>query len=84
VRKDVMARAKAENWSFLDSVIAGVYTVPGDGMVDFVGVLKQLKGYAGWIVVEAEQDPAKAPPAEYVTMGYDNLCRFLKEAGLRR
>jgi hypothetical protein len=35
-------------------------------------------------VVEAEQDPVKAPPADYVKMGYDNLCRFLKEAGLRR
>ncbi len=77
-------RRTSATLSFLDSVIAGVYTVPGDGMVDFVGVLKQLKGYTGWIVVEAEQDPAKAPPAEYVKMGYDNLCRFLKEAGLRR
>ena len=84
VRKDIMHEANKRDLSFLDSVIAGVYTVPGDGMVDFVGVLKELKGYAGWIVVEAEQDPAKAPPAEYVRMGYDNLCRFLKEAGLRR
>jgi inosose dehydratase len=84
VRKDIMHEANKRDLSFLDSVIAGVYTVPGDGMVDFVGVLKQLKGYAGWIVVEAEQDPAKAPPAEYVKMGFDNLCRFLKDAGLRR
>jgi inosose dehydratase len=84
VRKDVMHKANKRDLSFLDSVIAGVYTVPGDGMVDFVGVLKHLKGYSGWIVVEAEQDPARAPPAEYVTMGYDNLGRFLKEAGLRR
>jgi myo-inosose-2 dehydratase len=84
VRKQVMHEANKRDLSFLDSVVAGVYTVPGDGMVDFVGVLRELKGYNGWIVVEAEQDPVKAPPAEYVRMGYDNLCRFIKEAGLRR
>jgi myo-inosose-2 dehydratase len=84
VRKQVMHEANKRDLSFLDSVMAGVYTVPGDGMVDFVGVLRELKGYNGWIVVEAEQDPVKAPPAEYVKMGYDNLCRFIKEAGLRR
>ena len=83
VRKDVMARAKAENWSFLDSVIAGVYTVPGDGMVDFVSVFNELPEYNGWVVVEAEQDPAKAHPLTYARMGYRNLTRFLAEAGLR-
>ena len=83
VRKDVMARAKAENWSFLDSVIAGVYTVPGDGMVDFVSVFNELPEYNGWVVVEAEQDPAKAHPLTYARMGYRNLTRFLGEAGLR-
>jgi inosose dehydratase len=84
VRKDVMHKAKAGNLSFLDSVLAGVYTVPGDGMVDFVGVLKELNGYSGWIVVEAEQDPVKAPPAVYVKRGYDNLLGFIKAAGLKR
>jgi myo-inosose-2 dehydratase len=84
VRKAVMSQANASDLSFLDSVIAGVYTVPGDGMVDFTGVLKELKGYSGWVVVEAEQDPVKAPPAEYVKMGYDNLARSLRSAGLKR
>jgi myo-inosose-2 dehydratase len=83
VRKDVMERARAGNWSFLDSVIAGVYTVPGDGMVDFVSVFKELPGYNGWVVVEAEQDPAKAHPLTYAKMGCRNLTRFLAEAGLR-
>jgi inosose dehydratase len=83
VRKNVMERARRENWSFLDSVIAGVYTVPGDGMVDFVSVFKELPGYSGWIVVEAEQDPAKAHPLTYARMGYRNLTRYLAEAGLR-
>jgi inosose dehydratase len=83
VRREVMQRSNAEGWSFLDSVLAGVYTVPGDGMVDFVSVLKELRGYSGWIVIEAEQDPAKAHPLTYAKMGYANLTRFLEEAGLR-
>ena len=84
VRKDVMALAKKKDLSFLDSVVAGVYTVPGDGGVDFAGVLKELKGYSGWIVVEAEQDPDRSPPAAYTKMGYDSLMRSIKAAGLRR
>jgi inosose dehydratase len=83
VRKSVMERSKAEGWSFLDSVIEGVYTVPGDGMVDFVSVFKELPGYSGWVVIEAEQDPKKAHPLTYAKMGYANLTRYLKEAGLR-
>jgi inosose dehydratase len=83
VRKAVMERSRAENWSFLDSVVAGVYTVPGDGAVDFVSVFRELPDYSGWIVVEAEQDPAKAHPLTYAKMGYRNLTRFLVEAGLR-
>jgi sugar phosphate isomerase/epimerase len=83
VRRDVMERARKEDWSFLDAVIAGVYTVPGDGMVDFVSVFRELKGYGGWVVVEAEQDPAKAHPLTYAKMGHRNLSHFLAEAGLR-
>jgi myo-inosose-2 dehydratase len=83
VRRDVMERSGAEGWSFLDSVIAGVYTVPGDGMVDFAAVFRELKGYDGWVVIEAEQDPAKAHPLTYATMGYKHLTRVLSETGLR-
>ena len=83
VRREVMERAGAEDWSFLDAVIAGVYTVPGDGMVDFASVFRELPGYGGWVVVEAEQDPAKAHPLTYAKMGHRNLTRFLAEAGLR-
>ncbi|MDP9137004.1 MAG: myo-inosose-2 dehydratase [Pseudomonadota bacterium] len=82
VRGEVMAEADRHGWSFLDSVIAGVYTVPGDGMVDFAGVFKALKGYSGWVVVEAEQDPNKAPPAKYARMGHDHVAAQLKEARL--
>jgi sugar phosphate isomerase/epimerase len=47
-----------------------------------VSVFRELPGYSGWVVVEAEQDPRKAPPAKYAKMGHDNLVRFLKEGGL--
>jgi myo-inosose-2 dehydratase len=83
VRPAVAARAQAGNWSFLDSVLEGVYTVPGDGQVDYVNLFKAVPDYSGWVVIEAEQDPEKANPKTCVTMGYNNLKRFLSEAGLR-
>jgi inosose dehydratase len=82
VRADIQARADAGDWSFLDAVLAGVYTVPGDGKVDYVAIFREMAGYDGWIVIEAEQDPLKAPPATYVAMGHRNLRRFMAEAGL--
>lgn len=82
VREEVMWMSNRLDWSFLDSVLAGVYTVPGDGMVDYVPVLRELAGYSGWVVVEAEQDPKKAEPAHYAALGYNNLKWFLGEAGL--
>jgi sugar phosphate isomerase/epimerase len=81
VRPDVMERARRERLSFLDAVIAGVFTVPGDGCVDYRAVLTQLPGYSGWAVVEAEQDPDKAHPLTYAKMGYSKLRRYLDEAG---
>jgi inosose dehydratase/3D-(3,5/4)-trihydroxycyclohexane-1,2-dione acylhydrolase (decyclizing) len=81
VRRDIMMRANREDWSFLRSVVEGVYTVPGDGFVDFAAVLREMRGYDGWIVVEAEQDPAKAEPATYAKLGCANLRGFLQQAG---
>ncbi|NPD66136.1 myo-inosose-2 dehydratase [Lichenicola cladoniae] len=83
IRPDVRREAEANDWSFLDSVLAGVYTVPGDGCIDFVAMFRALRGYSGWVVVEAEQDPAKADPLTYARLGYRNLTGFLAEAGLR-
>jgi inosose dehydratase len=83
VRREVMETARARDWSFLDSVLAGVYTVPGDGMVDFHAVFQALHGYSGWVVVEAEQDPAKAHPLTYAKMGHAHLVRTLKETGFQ-
>ena len=82
VRPAVRERADAADWSFLRSVIEGVYTVPGDGSVDYPAVLRALGRYSGWIVIEAEQDPAKANPHAYAALGLANLRRFLRESGL--
>lgn len=87
VRKGVMEQARREDWSFLDAILGkgkelGVYTVPGDGMVDYPAVFKALPGYSGWVVVEAEQDPEKAHPLTYAKKGVAHLKQSLKEAGL--
>jgi inosose dehydratase len=82
VRPDVMERARRKRLSFLDAVVAGVYTVPGDGCIDYPAVLRELPGYQGWAVVEAEQDPEKAHPLTYAKMGYANLRGYLTAAGL--
>ncbi len=67
LRREVYEEVKSKKMSFLDAVRAGVFTVPGDGMIDFKPVFDTLKetGYEGWMVVEAEQDPARANPFEY-------------------
>jgi inosose dehydratase len=84
IRPDVVAEVRSKRLSFLDAVIGGAFTVPGDGCIDFHAVGKALKAmdYSGWIVVEAEQDPAKAPPKEYSQMGYDHILDVLKASGL--
>ncbi len=67
LRKDVVEQSRKEKWSFLKGVRAGTFTVPGDGDVDFAPIFRILEeaDYQGWVVVEAEQDPAKANPFEY-------------------
>lgn len=75
VRAPVVAAARNEGWSFLDSVINGAFTVPGDGAIDFESILAALcdGGYEGWLVVEAEQDPAVAPSFAYAKKGFATL-----------
>ena len=84
IRSDVHERLKSEDWSFLKGVLEGVFTVPGDGSIDFRGFAKTLKeiGYSGWVVVEAEQDPAKANPLEMAEIGMAELTAAAAEAGL--
>jgi len=83
LRPDVLNQVRDRDMSFLDGVIEGVFTVPGDGMLDygrFAEVLAEI-GYEGWVVVEAEQDPAKAPPMEYAVKGYRTLKHAFTRAG---
>jgi inosose dehydratase len=87
VREAKMRESNAEDWSFLDSILGqgkelGVYTVPGDGAVDYVSVFEELKGYSGWVVLEAEQDPKKAPALPYAKKGVAHMRAAMKEAGL--
>jgi inosose dehydratase len=84
VRADVLADVKNRKTSFLDAVLSGVFTVPGDGCVDYPPIMRLLKAqdYHGWLVVEAEQDPAIAHPLTYARLGYNNLNRLAREAGL--
>ncbi|MEI7352385.1 TIM barrel protein, partial [Pectobacterium parmentieri] len=84
IRPDVLKDVKNRKTSFLDAVLSGVFTVPGDGCVDYPAVFSILKAhnYSGWLVVEAEQDPAVAHPLTYATLGYNNLQRFAQQAEL--
>jgi inosose dehydratase len=84
VRPAILARARAADMSFMAAVLEGIFTVPGDGAIPFPRLLRQLAehGYAGWLVVEAEQDPAKAHPATYARMGHDNLRAAALAAGM--
>ncbi len=86
IRPAVTARVRAEDMSFLQGVVAGAFTVPGDqeGGVDFAPLLKILAGagYDGWLVIEAEQDPTVRNPLLYQTLGLATLKRLAREAGL--
>lgn len=77
IRPEVVAKVKAERMSFLDGVRAGAFTIPGDGCIDYDPIFKVLEesGYEGYMVVEAEQDPAKANPLEYAV----RARKFIKE-----
>ena len=80
VRPNVVKLARNGHWSFLQAVINGAFSVPGDGSIDFPAILTRLylHGYEGWLVVEAEQDPAVAPSYEYAKMGHDYLAKLVE------
>ena len=77
IRKDVLAKVREEKLSFLKGVKLGVFTIPGDGSIDFEPLFKILddNNYEGWFVVEAEQDPALANPLEYAI----NARKYINE-----
>ncbi|WKB55176.1 myo-inosose-2 dehydratase [Eleftheria terrae] len=86
VRAEVVAMARNRQWAFLESVLNGAFTVPGDGAIDFAAVLDTLHaaGYQGWLVVEAEQDPAVAPSYAYAKKGHDTLRALVDAINQRR
>ncbi|HWV92443.1 MAG TPA: myo-inosose-2 dehydratase [Burkholderiales bacterium] len=75
IRKDKLAAARKQDMSFLDAVLGDVFAVPGDGSIDFDPLLAELAThhYEGWLVVEADQDPAKAHPLTHARIGHDCL-----------
>ena len=79
VRPDKMKESREAERSFLDSFLAGMFTVPGDGTIDFTEPYAFLveHGYRGWILVEAEQDPTIAPPLEYAHIARDYVLGTL-------
>ncbi|MAY72304.1 MAG: myo-inosose-2 dehydratase [Halomonas sp.] len=84
IRAEVLADVRNRNRSFLEGVLDGMFTVPGDGFIDYGRLFQGLVAhdYQGWVVVEAEQDPAVAHPLTYARKGYDHLARCCDEAGL--
>jgi inosose dehydratase len=78
IREPQMRHCINRDCSFLDAMLDGVFTVPGDGCIDYAGVFAALGkvSYSGWAVVEAEQDPSVAPPYRYAKLGYENTMRF--------
>jgi inosose dehydratase len=82
-REAVLDKARREDMSFMAAVMEGIFTVPGDGIIDYPAILTVLaqNGYSGWLVVEAEQDPKQAHPLTYAAMGFKNLKRLATEAG---
>lgn len=83
IRRPVVDGLDRDSESFLDAVVKGAFTVPGDGSLDFGEIAKRLAsyGYEGWFVVEAEQDPAASPPFEMACKGHRELMRVLGTAG---
>jgi len=84
VRRRVFDDVRRGSRSFLDGVVAGMFTAPGDGDLGFAPVMRALAAirYAGWIVIEAEQDPAVADPVTYSRVGLQTLKREAASAGL--
>ena len=83
IRRQVVDRLDRSAESFLDAVVKGAFTVPGDGSLDFESIVKACAkhGYEGWFVVEAEQDPKVSPPLEMAIKGHKELMRVMTAAG---
>ena len=84
IRKSVLDNSLEKDLSFRGAFLDGAFTVPGDGCIDYKPLFDTLKAknYSGWLVVEAEQDPAKANPFEYAKIGYKYLTETLNKSNI--
>ena len=80
IRKNILENSLENDLSFRESFLDGVFTVPGDGCIDYEPLFKILyeNSYENWLIIEAEQDPIKANPLEYAKIGYTYLIKCLK------
>ena len=85
IRKKILDNSLKNDLSFRDSFLKGVFTVPGDGNIDYEQLIKILyeNKYQNWLIIEAEQDPAKANPFKYAKIGYRYLTKVLSDVGYK-
>tara|TARA_Y100000590_G_scaffold470259_1_gene663141 strand:- start:4835 stop:5728 length:894 start_codon:yes stop_codon:yes gene_type:complete len=81
IRKNILENSLKHDLSFRESFLDGVFTVPGDGCINYEPLFKILyeNNYEKWLIIEAEQDPKKANPLEYAKIGYNYLSKQLKK-----
>ena len=85
IRKNILDESLVKDKSFRDSFLDGIFTVPGDGCIDYKPLIKILfeNNYSDWLVIEAEQDPFKANPYEYAKLGYKYLSEIVLDIGYK-
>ena len=81
IRESILNNSLKNDLSFRESFLDGVFTVPGDGCIDYEPLFKILyeNNYEEWLIIEAEQDPIKANPLEYAKIGYNYLVKTLEK-----
>lgn len=81
VRSDMLEKVRNESIPFQQAVIQGVFTVPGDGCIDFLPIFQSFAeyGYDDWMILEAEQDPGKANPYEYALKSKNYIDKILRD-----
>ena len=85
IRKEILNKSLSNDLSFRDSFLEGVFTVPGDGYINYKPLFETLydNKYSKWLIVEAEQNPKKANPLKYAKIGYKYLNKILPEVGYK-
>ncbi|MDF2725718.1 MAG: inosose dehydratase [Paenibacillus sp.] len=85
VRQSVLDEARAEKADFITCIRKGVFTVPGDGCIDFLPIITELQArdYSGWAMLEGEQDPAQHPPYEYALRALQYIDSLVPVTGQR-